>query len=186
MGLFDRFKKKDKERVDYSNLTVLDIEKGGMFDFELSTWMVQDEYTYDWGNECFSKEYKISNGEESLFMSVDDDDDIEIALLKKIKPRSIDENLPETIIKDGIPPRKLEYKSIIFLLDEERPGYFKGVDEEEEAWEELISWDYYDESEEYVLTVERWGENSFEAAFGRSISEHSISNILPNPNRELP
>ena len=183
MGLFDRFKK--KEKVDYTNLTVMDLEKGGMFDFEYTTWTIEEEYIYDWGNECFSKEFKINNGSETLFMSVEEDDEIEIALVKKIKPRSIKEDLPEIIIKNETPPTKLNYKSTDYLLDEERPGYFKGIDEDEEAWEELLSWDYYDARENYLLTVERWGDNSFEASYGRVIPESEITGVLPNPNKDV-
>lgn len=183
MGLLDIFKKKETpEKVDFSNLGVMDIEKGGMFDFELTTWTVEDEYIYDWGNECFSKEFKISNGEETLFLSAEEDDEIEISVSKKVKIRSIDEDLPEYIRKHEQPPKKLTYKTTTFLLNEEKPGYFKGIDEDEEAWEEFISWNYYDAKEEFVLCIERWDDNSFEAAYGRIISEYAISNILPNPD----
>lgn len=183
MGLFDIFKKKESDKKkDLSNLRVTDIEKGFMFDFDLSTWTVDEEYIYDWGNEYFSKEIKANNGTESMFMSIDEDDEIEISVMKKIKIRSVDEDLPEYIRKHEQPPKKLEYSATTFLLDQERPGYFKKSDESDDAWEEFISWEYYDAKEDYVLTIERWDENIFEAAFGRKISEFDITNILPNPD----
>jgi hypothetical protein len=183
MGILDIFKKKSNEKnKDLSNLKVTDLKKGFMFDFDMSTWTVEDEYLYDWGNEYFTSEYKVSNGQESFFMTVEEDDEIEIAIMKKIKIRSIDEDLPEYIRKNEQPPKKLEYMATSLLLDEERPGYFKAVDDDDEAWEEFIAWDYYDTKEDYVLTIERWDENSFEAAFGKTISEYDITNILPNPD----
>lgn len=182
MGLFDIFKKKEKAKPDFLNLNVKQLEQGFMFDYDMETWTVDDVYIYDWGNEYFSVEYKINNARDSYFMSVDEDDALEIAITQKVKIRSIDENLPEYIKTNNQPPGKIVYKGITLLLDGEKPGYFKPLQSPDSAWEEFISWDYYDAQNTHTLSIEQWDENSFEATFGKLVSEYSITNILPNPN----
>ena len=55
------------------------------------------------------------------------------------------------------------------------------MDTPDEDWKEFISWDYYDKNEDFVLTIEQWDENTFEASFGKVVQYFQISNIFPNP-----
>ena len=43
---------------------------------------------------------------------------------------------------------------------------------------ELISWDYEDDNG-YVISIEQWGEQRFEASEGKCIQPFEINNILP-------
>ena len=49
MGLFDKFKKKKEPKYDPSNIKVTDIAQGFVFEYNMSTWEVKNEYEYDWG-----------------------------------------------------------------------------------------------------------------------------------------
>ena len=53
MGLFDRFKKKEEPHYDPSNLQIKDLRVGFMFDYDMKTWAIKEEYEYDWGRQLF-------------------------------------------------------------------------------------------------------------------------------------
>lgn len=176
------FGKKDKEEPkDYANMTVKDLQAGCLFEYDLKTWQVQEEYKYDWGDHCFSQEFKISSGKETLFLQVEDEDELELCLFQPVKIRKIDPDLPDHIIQNERPPKTLFYDNKKFYLDEESPGYFQNVTENKGSWTEMISWDYYDDDEDYCLSIEQWEERSFEASYGKYIEPYEISNILPKP-----
>ncbi|MEA3444208.1 MAG: DUF4178 domain-containing protein [Bacteroidota bacterium] len=180
MGLFDRFKKKEKPDYDPTNLSVRDFDKGFVFEYDMQNWIVKEAYKYDWGSNSFSKEYKIDNGQEQLFLSVDDGDELEITISKKVKVRLIDEDLPEYIVDHERPPKKLHYKGKTFYQENESPGYFHDMsNSDKDAWDEFIAWDYYDEDEKLVICIEQWEEREFEASYGKVVEEYEISNILP-------
>lgn len=183
MGLFDFFnKKEEKPSYDPTNLKITDLNKGFVFEYDLKNWLVEEAYEYDWGDNCYSREFKISDGAESLFLSVEDDDELYLSVSKKIKIRTIDEDLPETIEEKERPPKKIEYQGIKFYLEEESAGYFKNLADPDSKGDQVISWEYYDEDEQYILTIEQWGEFDFEASFGTVIKEIEISGILPGEN----
>ncbi|MEM8938038.1 MAG: DUF4178 domain-containing protein [Bacteroidota bacterium] len=183
MGLFDIFKKKDKEpNYDPSNITIKDLNQGFVFDYDLKTWEVVEAYEYDWGSNYFSKEFKISDGNEVLFLEIEEDDELEVSIHKKIKVPAIDPDLPDRIVKKGKPPKKLEYMGVVYFRDDENPGYFRNLADDankDDSWSELISWSFYDENEEKILTIEQWGEQQFEASQGKYIKHFEVSNILP-------
>jgi len=184
---FNFFKKKiqkpeeNKLHYDPLNIMVTDLRKGFVFEYDMEEWLVEAEYHYDWGNEHISQEFKVTNGTETYFMSVDKEDEVEIGLFEKIKLSAFDTDISGEIIKNDQPPFKLVYENMTFTREAETPGYFNDG-ETEGDWEEMIAWNYYDESEEYALTIEQWGERKFEASFGKIIKEHEISNILPVNN----
>ncbi|OQX77653.1 MAG: hypothetical protein B6D64_07970 [Bacteroidetes bacterium 4484_276] len=175
---FNFFKKKKEPAYDPLNIRVTDLRQGFIFDYDLKSWEVVEEYTYDWGENYFSKEYKISSGADIMFLSVDEDDVVELSLQKKIKLSSIDGDIESEIIRNKIPPKKIVYKGVAYNRDSESPGYFKEENSNKD-WLELISWTYYNEEEDRVLTVEQWGEREFEASHGKVIKEYEISGITP-------
>ncbi len=178
MGLLDFFKKKETPSYDSSDIRITDLGLGFVFEYDLTSWVVEEEYEYDWGDECFSKEYKISNGTETRFLAVEDDDELYISISNKIRVRDIDEDLPDQISENEAPPKKITYKDRKYFLEEENPGYYRNVSEGEENWTELIAWEYEDDDNN-ILTIEQWGENNFEASEGKYLKEIDISNILP-------
>lgn len=180
MGLFDFLKKKEEiPSYDVTNLRVTDLNKGFIFEYDLKSWVVQSVYQYDWGNNYYSKEFKVSDGTEERFLSVDDDDGIFITFTKKIKIRSVKEDLPEEILKNETPPKKLEYDGKTFYYDGEEIGDFREMDDESGKSAKFISWEYYDDDDKFTLIIEQWGEEDFEASYGNVLKEFEISNIIP-------
>lgn len=184
---FNFFKKKiqppeeEKPHYDPLNIKLTDLRKGFVFEYEMEEWLVENEYLYDWGNEHISQEFKITNGKETYFLSVDHEDEWEIGLFEKVKLSVFQVDISDEIVKNEQPPFKLVHQNMTFTREDENPGYFRDVEAGGE-WEEMIAWNYYDEAEEYSITIEQWGERKFEASFGKLLKEHEISNILPSNN----
>jgi hypothetical protein len=179
MGIFDRFKKKEP-KYDATNIRVTDLAKNFLFDYDLSIWMVKSAYEYDWGDNYFTREFKIENEKETSFLNIEEDDELILSISKKVRLVSVGEDLPDHIVRHQKPPSKIEYEGITYLLEKESPGYFNDPENNKDSWVELISWDFVDKSGEFVLCIEQWGEREFEASVGKVVKEFEISNIYPH------
>lgn len=180
MGLFDFLKKKESgPDYDPNNIKITDLRPGFLLDYDLKSWRVNEMYEYDWGNSYFTREFLLDSGDDQVYLHVDPNDDMFLTVTKNIKVRSIDENLPEYIIEHHKTPVKLVYDNIDYLLEKETPGYFSDQPQYDDTWAELISWEFYDKDNKYILSVEQWGENDFTAAQGKIVKEFEISNIIP-------
>jgi len=179
MAFFD-FLKKKKPEYDATNIRVTDLNKNFLFDYDLSTWIVKSVYEYDWGDNCFTKEFKIENENETSFLHIEEDDELIITISKKVRLTTIGEDLPNYIVDKNTPPSNISFNGINYILEEECPGYFNDQDHPKEQWTELISWDYIDKSGKNVLNIEQWGEKEFDASHGQIIEEFEISNIYPH------
>lgn len=171
------WKKKKTLPYDPTNLVLSDLQVGFVLDFDLYTWEVVRAYEYDWGNECFSKEFQLKSSDDTVYLNIDEDDELVYSISRKIKFHSLYDDLADHINSNEKPPNKLTYDGKTFSRDSEDPGYFRDV--RNKNWEEFISWEYKDESNEYVLTIEQWGDDEFEARYGRIVRESEFSNILP-------
>ena len=179
MGLFD-FLKKDKEPdYDPSNIRITDIKPGFLLDYDLKSWHVKEGYEYDWGNNYFTREYMLDSGDEIVYLYLDDNEELDLSVSKKIKIRKLDTDLPEYILKHEQPPKKIVYEGKEYYLERESPGYFSDEPDKDDSWVELISWDYYDKDEKFVLAIEQWGDKEFAASHGKVVKEFEFSNILP-------
>lgn len=180
MGFFDGLfgKKKKEEEIDPLNIKLSRLKKGYILDYDLGSWEVQEVYNYDWGDHFFTREYKLFNGTDTRYLHVEEDDELELILTEKIKPSSVDPELPDYVAKHEHPPKKILYKGVEYRLESESPGFFN-EEGKDEQWVEHISWTYYDEEESRVLNIEQWGEREFEAAVGKVLKEFEISNIVP-------
>ena len=180
MGILDKFKKEKEKTPEYDplNIKITDVRKGFILDYDLHSWIVIEEYKYDWGDNCFTKELKLECDNDSIFLNIDDSDQLDLSICKKVRIRNIDDELPERIIKKGKPPKKLEYDGKTFYRDSESPGYFKDMSKDDD-WLEFQSWDYYDDSEKYIITIEQWDDEEFDASYGQVVNEIDFSNIIP-------
>ena len=180
MGLFD-FLKKKQEAPDYdvTNLTISDLKAGFFIDYDMKPWQIKEEYKYDWGSNNFSSEYKLDSGKEVLFLHVEDRGELRLSMTKSIKIRSLGEDIIDKIIKKERPPKKMTLEGITYYLHSDNAGYFNDKSAGSEAWEELVSWEYYDDDEKHILSITQWGERDFDAAVGKVIKAFEISNIIP-------
>lgn len=180
MGLFDGLfgKKEKKEEVDPLDIKLTQMKKGYILDYDLSSWEVKEVYNYDWGDHFFSREFKIFNGKDTRYLHVEEDDELELELSQKVKPTTIDPDLPDYIAQHGHPPKKINFKGVNYFLESESPGYFN-EEGKADQWAEFITWNYYDEEEVNTLSIEQWGDREFDASVGKVLKAFEISNIIP-------
>lgn len=179
MGLFDKLFQKKESHYDSTNIRVHDLDVGFVFDYDLSTWEVQGIYEYDWGNNYFTREFKINNGSDTRYLSLEEDDELCLSVSKKIKVRVLGEHVMDDLMNREKPPGKIHYEGTEYFLEKEAPGYFHDIAKGKDDWEEFISWNFEDDAEKQIITIEQWGEKDFEASIGKNIDEFEISNILP-------
>ncbi len=178
MSFFKNLFGKKEEPKPFSR-TVLDLDQGFIFEYDLSTWEVQAVYEYDWGDEEFSKEFKVSDGKDTYYLAVEEDDTIEMLWSQKIPLRAIEGNIAKEIEENERPPEQIVYDAKTYYLDEESAGYFHEQGSDEDNWAEFMVWDYYDKKEAFNISIEQWGPRSFEASHGKVLQQHEISEILP-------
>ncbi|MEM9857706.1 MAG: DUF4178 domain-containing protein [Bacteroidota bacterium] len=180
MGLFDFLKKKEKEpEYDVTNLKVSDLDHGFILEYDLKTWEVKEVYEYDWGNNNFSQEFMLDSGDEVIYLGVEDKGELHLSAMKNIKIRKLGDDIIDKTIKKKRPPKNLEYDGVSYHLHTDNAGYFNDKTKGTDDWEELISWEYYDDEETNILSITQWGERDFEAAVGKVVKEYQISNIIP-------
>ncbi|MFY0672893.1 MAG: DUF4178 domain-containing protein [Bacteroidia bacterium] len=168
-------------QYDSLNIRVTDLALGYLFDYDLKTWEVKEEFEYDWGNENYTKEYKVTSGYEEKYLSVEVDDEIELAMWDNISPLAIDRNLPQYIIKNDEPPSEVSLGGITYIRTEKSNGYWRNTKKSD--WDAFINWDYENIDGNRMLSIERWGDEEFEASAGKVIKEYEISNILPRADQ---
>lgn len=180
MGLFNFLKKKEKEPdYDVMNLSVEDLSMGFILEYDMETWRVKEEYEYDWGSNSFSKEYLLDNGTERIYLSVENKGDLFLTVTKKIKIRDLGSDIIDRTVKDKAPPKELKFDNVRYYLHSDNAGYFNDKTNKSDDWEELMSWEYFDDEEEKVVSLTQWGEREFEAVAGKVVQPFQFSNIIP-------
>ena len=172
-------KKKEEPEYDVTNLSVRDLNFGFIFDYDMKSWVVKEVAEYDWGNNNFSKEYKVDSGDEVAFLSVEDDAELNISLTKAIKARKIDEDVIKILTDTQKAPDQLHYEGDVYYLSSESAGYFRDCGKKTEDWEELFSWEYYTEDEEKIISITQWDERTFDTYGGIVLESHQLSNFIP-------
>ena len=176
-GFFNKKKKKKEPHYDPTNISVMDIRKGFLLDYDAKSWEVTEEFEYDWGDEYFTYEFKLVCEDENYFLYLEKDDEIEITLSKKISFGILNEEVEKKIRRKGRSPKTIKYDGKTFYRESEGAGNFRNIDNEK--WQGFMSWSYLDKSGKYSLTIEEWDEGEYEASYGMIMEESDFSNILP-------
>lgn len=179
MKFFKRNKKKDELKYDPLNMKITQLDKGFFVDYEMESYEVTEVYNYEWESGLKGKEFQLDSGRKKLYLYMEHDDDLEISICEKISLQSIDKTLSSFIVENDEPPDEIHYKGLDYTLQQEQLGHCQKKGDEE--WDAVISWEFVDEFETSILTIERWGERKFEAAFGPIVREIEFSNITPPP-----
>jgi len=176
MGIFD-FLKKNKEEtiIDY---TVNTLKKGYMLDYFLKTWEVKNVYIYDWGNNSYAREYFLHAGDESLYLYVEEDDELVSSVWRKIDVIDIQSDIIEIIKANDDAPQTISYNNSTFTKIESSLGHCM-EEGDEDNYDELISWTYQNKDNKELISVNRMGEEEFEFSLGNYVKEFEFSNILP-------
>lgn len=174
MGIFKRIKNVIKantsdnsrgKKIDLFSLKPSDIVNIEGDDYEVEGAMFMNDEGWKW------VEYKLKEGRSTYWMSVEQDDELEIVLCKK------------AVVDIPSPPKKLEYGGITYYLDEASNAQVEktigNMSVPVGKWVDY--WDYYDKEEENAFFIEKW-DGDIETSVGRYIEEYNVE-IFPISER---
>ena len=85
----------------------------------------------------------------------------------------------DAVRKDKRPPRQLHVDGETYHMEEDSAGYFRDCAKETKDWEEFISWDFFNEEGDKIISITQWDEFNVEASSGLVLKEYQFSNIIP-------
>ena len=173
------FKKKAEEEpeLDPLNLTLSDLKPGYILDYDLKTWKVTAQHTYDYDGDR-ADEWELTCSDEVVTLEGEEDDGITWTLTRKISLSEIDGNLRAHLRENEDPPEQITCKGVEYKGESSSAGKFHK--DGTGPGEDFIVWDYVDSTEKKVLAIEQWGDDDYEASVGEVVEEYEFSNILPS------
>ena len=182
MAWFDFFKKKKQYDYDPTTMQVTDLDVGFLLDYDLSHWMVKEVLTYDWGDQCFSKTYRIENEQKTLFLCVETEAGLELSIYEKLPKGVLDTDIVSYYQEHQKLPNMVVCKGQTFRLQETCPGHMQSRTQKGDAenWQPVMCNDYESSTTSKLLSIEQWGDLEFEISRGKTIKEFEISNIVPS------
>jgi hypothetical protein len=175
--------KNDESELNYDplNLKITDIHPGWFIDYIGKAWEVIQEIEFDWSNNVFSFEFKITDGTINKYIYMDDMNGLRIIVTERVNMGAIDETLADSIVENQTAPNKITYNGIEFLLQNEKPCFVRDVETTNiESSLEMVCFDYMDKNEQNYLRIEQHSETSFDATVGIIETEALFSNIIPS------
>ena len=180
--------------LDPLDLSLTDLKKGYLVDYDLKTWQVISHNRYDFDGDQ-AHEWELFSGDERCYLGAEKDDEYVWSVSRKIAFSALGPEVKDHLLQHDDPPQAIVYDGTRYSLEESGAGYFfpdsrkrddKSSQEEitfptasRVAGDELIYWDYTDETGEKLLTIEQWGETEFEASVGKTVQAYEFRNILP-------
>jgi Domain of unknown function (DUF4178) len=185
-NFFNKDKKKDKKpelHYDPTNIKVSDVRRGFLLDYDLRTWEVTDEFEYDWGDNFFTYEYKLVSGTDTLYMHIEEADQVYCAFTVKLPFVKLGDAVAAALRSSGQPPAKILHEGVEYFRDKESVGFFRSTADEDSV--EMTMWEYYDETGNQTLIIFQWDVDDFEASIGIIETDRAVSNILPRDESEM-
>lgn len=172
---FNLFRKnKEDENPININLSVYDLKKGCILDYNLESWEVLAAYTYRYKGYS-SKEYKLRSSSETRFLNVSDSNSLVLGMSKEANINNIDAQLRSSVAQ-GQPLTRVTWENEIYTLKESAQGEF--ADDQVQDWAKFSSWEYVNAANTKFVYISKWEDNSIECYVGDYLKEHEISNIL--------
>lgn len=166
---------KNDPKVDFK---VKDLKVGYILEYNLSTWVVEKEYNYNWGEGFYSKEWLIANGSEKLLLFYDDSEGEEISISSEINLLQNLNDVREEIIREDIPRRQFALEGKTWSLTSENPCLYS--EEGKPGQIEMVVWVFEDTDKKEFISFSRTGENNVTGYIGSYLKEFEIGNILPS------
>ncbi|MDM8549159.1 DUF4178 domain-containing protein [Desulfobacterales bacterium HSG2] len=179
MGLNIFFGKKTVKPPDpLKDLILSNLRVGWLVDFDMKTWRTEAYHYYDWGSGDISFEWQLKSHDETIYLEKTSDDEDDWSISRKIPISRVGSGIIQHITEYENPPDQIVFEGTAFYLDETGGGYF--YENGNGPGQELLKWDYADDSGNRYLSIEQWGEEDFEASTGIAVQEYQFTNILPS------
>ena len=170
--MFGLFKNK-KEAQPQQPTGIVDVKVNDVVDYYMKSWEVQEEGEYDWGNNEFSKEFKLNSGDEILYLSILEDDELELTIFQKIKWSDIEGDLRSIVNQYNEPPKELIKGGVKYHLADHGMARYCSITKDTD-WSNFSYWDYEDDSEDKLISIESW-DGDFEISAGEYVEPFEFS-----------
>ena len=179
VGVQRRSAQSRREVATNRELTLFDLRVGDIVQHDATDWVVEDRLVYRQG-EFSWLEYLLRDGEQSLWLVVNEDDNLVVTLEREI-------DLPLSL--DAKPPSQLELDGRVYRLSER--GTADVTAEQRRVNRRLGSCQFFDyrSGSSAVLSIELWGNTAtgageLEVTLGERIRPLSLS-LLPGDGRSV-
>ncbi|MTI68544.1 MAG: DUF4178 domain-containing protein [Firmicutes bacterium] len=170
MGIFNRLKNviKANKNGNYNpkernlfNMQVGDIVSIEEVDYEVEALIKYNDHGWKW------TEYKLKDSRKTYWLSVEQDDDLEISLFEKI------------VSTISTPPKTYEYKGIKYYMQEGSEAIIEDIQGNLNLvkGEQVDYFEYSDEDGENLLSIEIWN-GDIEMSIGRWVENYNVE-IFP-------
>ena len=149
------------------------LKEGYSFKLKGTIWDVLELGEYDWRGDGRSIEYKIEDKNGNIAY-------LEVEFIKGEFEVYFSEEvfIENPLLQDAVISKSIFYLDDNFKQDEHYKGSYKNLTNHG-SWENLESHIFYN-SDDAMLTIEKWDDGSFESFYGEGISAKKIKNITPN------
>ncbi|MEL7512122.1 MAG: DUF4178 domain-containing protein [Cyanobacteria bacterium J06554_3] len=151
--------------------TLFTLQLGDVVQYDNIDWIIEDKLTYnDDGWEWV--EYLIQDGDRIGFLSVDDDDTLEVSITETVKDIQV----------DNPPAGQITYRQQVYNQDEKGTAKLKRARHPERAAETCQYFDYTGPGDA-VMAVEIWSGQT-EVSVGQSVRPYQLT-FLPGDGQSV-
>ncbi|MEW5819559.1 MAG: DUF4178 domain-containing protein [Cyanobacteriota bacterium] len=153
-----------------TDVTIMNMRVGDYVTYRGIDYYLRQRYIYRAGSyEWMSYQLSDSSKQNSLWLDVEDDDEINIEITEPI-------SIPEGVTVENLKAKRpFTYNGEVFVYDEHGYAQVK-IEKEDKRWdsETVKYWDYYNKDETKFLSLELWGNDELEASTGYPIKDFEL------------
>ncbi len=148
------------------------LKVGYTFDLYKTNWKITEIGEYDWRMDNTSVEYTIIGDHKKAYLEV------EFVKGKYEVTYSEEIAIAEAFLIDAINSNQIFHENRLYEFDEKFSGDYKNLTTHNSR-ENLECFLFYAENDA-LLTIEKWGDGSYEAFLGEELKAKKIKNIKEN------
>jgi len=161
-------------------LTVENLEKGFMVDYDFKTWDVVSEVQFDWLNSGSDRCFKLASDTKTMVINLrKDGEHLYVIHFEPVSLYALDSKLEPEIKFRNKPNNIIHYKGTEYYRETAKNGLFFVLKPVSTA-KKVSSWEYFDDSREQLIRIENYGKDGIKAFSGKVVSPLDFSDILPN------
>jgi len=142
-----------------------------MEDFDLK---VISKHTYRQGESSWY-EFECDKGEEKVWLDMEEDDEIELAVgLRKLKLRELTITKEDLVRFDEKEEGSFEFEGRKYWLEDSDSAVFYRHSNDKEA-EKFYYWDFEDDSGKNYIGIEKWSDGSYDITYSEAIKPSQLT-----------
>ncbi|MEM9804288.1 MAG: DUF4178 domain-containing protein [Cyanobacteria bacterium P01_D01_bin.56] len=153
--------------------TLFDLQLGDIVQHQGIDWVVEGQMIYEQDGFTW-QEYLLQDGGKRVWLSVEEDDWLEVALMEPTKALTI--STPE-------PPKEIEFQGETYHCTESGTAQMTRIRASQRPTVEQCRFFDYEGPGEKLLSIENWS-GDFEVTVGRAIQPQTIT-ILPGDGESV-